>query len=1596
MKDTTNLRTKNGRNGPQKKRKNPYRQHLRNAELSRTELRDLIRQNKNKTLKLHRRYASLSRVELRDLIGLNINKGNSCTSVSSQKHKRRHAVRSVYTKRKRKSLGKCIKLLTSEVRDIKNPAKPYILRPKIINSPGHGFPRDHVRQSVSRLLNLSKVRHKTKTIDLKSKIYREVLKRAALSGINMSGNSDEEKEKSKKQHKCLRTASKSSKRRDIDSAAFSVQIERTSNALKRQGSAPLPPEAVMKHLNAIVATVKRIETVKRIGHPRKPNKTSSNVPPPAEPEDHGIEAPKDPAPSGSTIHGTKDKRQLRRKRKRCEVRVKSEPESESSEPNKQQKKRSKRSIVSETEESTSSDEYESPADETEPVTSNESTQSRHRRRQKEIREGKASKDSLIRLKQRSNKLFDHEGIDKDGNKFFRRNPKEKFKPPPQKPGDGKNLKHHPEGKMLKASRICDQHTAGRALRPYLNGVGYQLRLALAMMKLQELALPEVAKPKTIKGKNGKPSQLIIDERLRYALATLRRVKRALDAFDQWKYPEVGAFPVEKDQSKIPYVCLMNDSENETENRKNHPLCWMGTEIPNDKIDRARYLLDMFTYLIPPMNLGNMKGDAKHFDKEGNLIMVKEEVVSEPEPEQPNKESDESDSSDGGGKENTEAVALPGTQASTEIVDPEEIEVTGNRVLESDSDIEIIAEIPKQPKIIGVEDISTEGGVDRIKIEPKSEPVPEVREPTPGTSTEGVSDTPNLETIQAELRRLSALVFHNLNMSDSIIKETQTTKAQANRPLKKEPSDDGPPEEAGEKEQDSDIDTNKCIQILEDHIAATQTASPTPDPQTPDNQEEEPTINKDLLNQLESAVKSSLDRCGEAESDHNETIERLLDEEFQQSSESENQGVEEVGSSSSSQEEVLVDPSNLEPPVDLILVTPMPGPTASNCDQSPSTSTAEVPNSATRKAEQNNNKEKPKSAPAKRKLHKITNKARHQILVHGVPVNFPVAGNLMESDEALRYIRDALEAVSEVNELPGDIIVNATYLKRMENKQPYRATVVVELDSEERCDETIKKAKRKLAQDKNFAYSITQRPKRHHNRNFSYSDDEKEKGKKHSKQNRDTLNASTPKRPREDTENEGPSKRRKEEPENAGPPNAISTPRINPDAPIDALEKLVQGLSGLVPVPRIDGPPPLDTTNMDLAMTVEFENDMYSGLDNTTVPITEAPDSDESVRQECQEREMALIQKVESFRRLHQNWSDDLNLTLRGRPVPQYPSTDLRLTMRRKSGPTDLRNSVLNRDKDIRSMMRPERRTSSVPPNPETDRREPLTTDKAIKYLERTIVKRENFLGIGTVERRHLINRLKRKMKFQARNNPDYERPTESETSSSSGSNEDGEVEPSEDELTNVRFSESETTTRTPKQSPQKDKQKPGPSGTGKLGSPEKPSKNRNKAHSPIKFPGDSPSKNSEDVPLSKLIPDAREKLNARPASSVPKIDGGRGPVESRIWVPTRPNNPNVPTVPAFLPWSEGQEPINNRWLPSTSSHMKWCTPHSSRPFIEGRTTTRDDSTTTDQENGTPRAGRTPQHRPTEEVGRTEAEYEEEDKEAEGVNDPKREDNDQEK
>ena len=68
--------------------------------------------------------------------------------------------------------------------------------------------------------------------------------------------------------------------------------------------------------------------------------------------------------------------------------------------------------------------------------------------------GKSSKEKKFRLKQRSNSLFDHEGVNKEGKKYYRRKPPKAggkpFKPPPSKPGDGGNIKDHPERKNAKS------------------------------------------------------------------------------------------------------------------------------------------------------------------------------------------------------------------------------------------------------------------------------------------------------------------------------------------------------------------------------------------------------------------------------------------------------------------------------------------------------------------------------------------------------------------------------------------------------------------------------------------------------------------------------------------------------------------------------------------------------------------------------------------------------------------------------------------------------------------------------------------------------------------------------------------------------------------------------------------------------------------------------------------------------------------------------------------------------------------------------------------------------------------------------------------
>ena len=57
---------------------------------------------------------------------------------------------------------------------------------------------------------------------------------------------------------------------------------------------------------------------------------------------------------------------------------------------------------------------------------------------------------------------------------------------------------------------------------------------------------------------------------------------------------------------------------------------------------------------------------------------------------------------------------------------------------------------------------------------------------------------------------------------------------------------------------------------------------------------------------------------------------------------------------------------------------------------------------------------------------------------------------------------------------------------------------------------------------------------------------------------------------------------------------------------------------------------LDTSELDMGMTVEVENDLYVGgnlFDNTTAPIPTEQETLENVRQECLARELDLAMEL---------------------------------------------------------------------------------------------------------------------------------------------------------------------------------------------------------------------------------------------------------------------------------------------------------------------------------------------------------------------------------
>ena len=103
--------------------------------------------------------------------------------------------------------------------------------------------------------------------------------------------------------------------------------------------------------------------------------------------------------------------------------------------------------------------------------------------------------------------------------------------------------------------------------------------------------------------------------------------------------------------------------------------------------------------------------------------------------------------------------------------------------------------------------------------------------------------------------------------------------------------------------------------------------------------------------------------------------------------------------------------------------------------------------------------------------------------------------------------------------------------------------------------------------------------------------------------------------------------------------------------------------------------------------------------------------------------------------------------------------------------------------------------------------------------------------------------------------------------------------------------------------------------------------------------------------------DLRDRIDAAPTTPEPRLDSGMGPIRARIncEFPPRQSGGEWRPQEVWNPFLPGQSPVNNYsnqvnpWLDPADSQMRCDTAHHSRAFIEGRSTSRDEGTMTDQD-----------------------------------------------
>ena len=1609
------------------------------ARLSRASENAAICQNINTAPKLYRPCGALSKAESRNLIGQKINKVSCITSVFQKKQ---HVP--IRGRQKFKSKFPRPTILKSEVSEkVTQREKLDKIRKENLTCLGLEVPHKECPQKPipSRSDGPSKVKDQTIREILKTCKTNTSLKLKALLGGMMGEEENRLPVKITKDSKTKGKRSLPDPNREIviDTEAFSEAVEQANKLVKsrRESGKKLTSEELRLHHAAIQAAVSktssRTPSARSTSHAKSKPSTSkkqttkahqvqeTNVPEvtrtkgddtkpkPSTSKKQTTKAHQvqetdlpevtqtkgdDTKPKTSTstnlnikahqvqetdvpdVTGTegsvnhkndRPKKKVLTKRKRRGSKNKEDSDSTDAE-NVPKKKRSKRSTVSATEESMGArDEVTETV--TEPTKRSESPRSKQRRVQQEIRKvGKGG--NYDKLRNRSNNLFDHEGVDKEyGHKYYRRNPEEDFKPPPKKPGDGASVVNISKGQMLKAKQITDQQTAGKTLAPYLSGEGLQLRIAEAIRKARQLCIPRIKRNKRVKAKGGKQARLRVDRRLRYAMVTFRRMARASNALDQWLNEFLGAYPVYKDQSKIPYLCLETD-----------------TVLKNKKRDSAKKLINVLQFLIPSFELGNKKGDAKIFDVDGNLDIVKTEPESEGETTPTDTETETSED---------EAEKDGDTPAPTQIVNAQEEEATSSNdpqqvssepqtpapqsmrpesdsnnppqgplgtqppapAMEpqsmgpdSDSEIEIVSETPIKPKpppmIINIDSEDNEEQVSKVKVELKTEPGA-----NPLTTTGPEDQAAKIAKLEAQVKALSNAMQMKLESRPA----TETP-----RP-KREPKVEEPNGEENEEVQNinDNEDTERFIQDLQDHLATQEDPHTPPPLSSPDEEsgmEESESNNKtridnmsgyeseiDIESQLairEEVLADSVEEIAADTDDAHSGIE-TVEEDQEEITNSEEQSPKET-------EETPCKPS-------LIPSSMKPTVVLERCDAPETDDT-----------ERNNNTEKPRLVLVLNN-HLATGRQDSQLVVHLTPVRFPAGGNLMENQTTARYIAAALESVTNPDELPEDTVVFASLRNSMENKQKY-ATVIVEVKSPDLKTRIMKGVHAKKGKSKFYITDIPQR--QYPSRNMTYSDEEVEhKPKKCPKEKKDKRSPKSSKNKKKeshastksDTGKQPPKKTSKQANENMGPTTSTplpNVPRINREATIDALAGLVNQVRESIPVPRIDAPPPpinkkpIDTSKLDMKMTVEVENDRYIPITENTPPTDDQMASDRGRedldRAECQVLETELTRSIDVLRR----WAlspedDDLRKQLKRKIGPadlRNINKDLRETIRRHSDHYDLRNTVLNRDRDLRVQLN-RRRASSVPPNHLSTFRQLKNSDsflEELSALEQSVIRGIDILESSTARTETEIRKLRNQV---AGNESKSEREYDSNVTSAPDSFSEGEVQPSEDEMINVRFSDIETSSREPQ---------PGPSSSQGRTIPRTPVKNRPKGMgkqiSPIKFPSSTPAKNKEDVPLKKLnnkpsyVTDLRARLSGAPFDWT-RV-GRRNMKPEEVWNPfVQGITPSSRPIYDLRYYDEHLSP----WLDASVNQRANEVPHRSRSFIEGLSTSRDESTMTDRD-----------------------------------------------